>query len=501
MVYSPIERSSADIVAAFPPKTTTIAGRPNLHELLRVLKYLCRCSQTTKSCLGPLGYLFVALPLRHYQRYTIVPLNLPGPTPDIPNYPPNADKATIDQMKINWQAHKNENNNIQNMNEALTATFLSLLPSAYTKHLENDLVGRTTSNFWTIFSSFLTKYGVVKPMDIENNNVRMKAPYDPTTPIENLFGQINDANEYAIFANSPLSDSTLVNAGEVLILRTNAFAIEYQTWRKIIITNRTWARFQQYWQEAYDLKEETETTAASMGYSANVEDDGAAYEATVENFGTAFAANSNAFATLTESNQHLGQNVAANVVDLQSQIQNLTQLVHSMAAAAARPATQFIQHPPPAQYQHQQPPQQQYNNFVQGENGGGNMQGGRGFHMQNGRGAQQAGGRGRQQQRTNYGRGNGYGNQRSGRGYQNQNQQQQQFRQIPGYKSNTTKTYNDNDNYCWTHGHDLPSWHHSGTCNHPFQQHVWTATKFNTCNGSTKGEHKIRNYNANNNQY
>ena len=31
--------------------------------------------------------------------------------------------------------------------------------------------------------------------------------------------------------------------------------------------------------------------------------------------------NSNAFATLTESNQHLGQNVAANVVDLQSQIQ------------------------------------------------------------------------------------------------------------------------------------------------------------------------------------
>ena len=66
-------------------------------------------------------------------------------------------------------------------------------------------------------------------MDIENNNVRMKAPYDPTTPIKNLFGQINDANKYAIFANSPSSDSTLVNAGEVLILQTNAFALEYQT--------------------------------------------------------------------------------------------------------------------------------------------------------------------------------------------------------------------------------------------------------------------------------
>ena len=55
-----------------------------------------------------------------------------------------------------------------------------------------------------------------------------------------------------------------------------------------------------------------------MGYSANFEEDGAAYKVTFENFGTAFAANLNAFATLTESNQHLGQNVAANVVDLQS---------------------------------------------------------------------------------------------------------------------------------------------------------------------------------------
>ena len=82
-----------------------------------------------------------------------------------------------------------------------------------------------------------------------------------------------------------------------------------------------------------------------MGYSANVEDEGAAYKATVENFGTAFAANSNAFATLTESNHHLGQNVSANVVDLQSQIQNLTQLVHSMAAASTRQPTSY-NHPP-----------------------------------------------------------------------------------------------------------------------------------------------------------
>ena len=167
------------------------------------------------------------------------------------------------------------------------------MPEAYTKHLENDLIGRTTSNFWTIFSSFLSKYGVVKPMDIEQNSIRMKTAYDLTTPIENLFSHINNANEYDIFANSPLSDATLVNAGEVLLLRNNAFTLKYHAWRIIHIANRVWSRIQQYWQEAYDLKEETETTAASMGYSSYAEkyEENKSYKVTVENCGTAFAEN------------------------------------------------------------------------------------------------------------------------------------------------------------------------------------------------------------------
>ena len=41
-------------------------------------------------------------------------------------------------MKIKFQAHKNENNNIQNMNEALTSAFLTLMLEEYTKHLVNN---------------------------------------------------------------------------------------------------------------------------------------------------------------------------------------------------------------------------------------------------------------------------------------------------------------------------------------------------------------------------
>ena len=99
------------------------------------------------------------------------------------------------------------------MNEALISLFLSAIQPAFRKHLDHDLVGRTASNFWMIFDSFLTKYGKVTPIDLENNKDRMRDPYDTETPIETLFGQINDANEYSIFAKKPMQESDLIQAG------------------------------------------------------------------------------------------------------------------------------------------------------------------------------------------------------------------------------------------------------------------------------------------------
>ena len=95
--------SAADMRAAFPVKSLDpIEGRPNLQKLMKALKVLCRCSKTTKSALGPLGYLFVALPLEHYVRFTQVPLHLPAPTPDVPPYTVNMAPGLRDQVKLQW---------------------------------------------------------------------------------------------------------------------------------------------------------------------------------------------------------------------------------------------------------------------------------------------------------------------------------------------------------------------------------------------------------------
>ena len=79
-----------------------------------------------------------------------------------------------------------------------------------------------------------------------------------------------------------------------------------------------------------------------MGYGNNAQQadgtntqasDDSAYKESVRNFGTAFAANSEAFATLSEANQQMGTNVAANVQSIQTQINELTNMLHNMNAA------------------------------------------------------------------------------------------------------------------------------------------------------------------------
>ena len=46
-------------------------------------------------------------------------------------------------------------------------------------------------------------YGVITAVDIEDNDTKMREPYNPTFPIETLFHQIELAVEYATAGKRP----------------------------------------------------------------------------------------------------------------------------------------------------------------------------------------------------------------------------------------------------------------------------------------------------------
>ena len=154
------EMTTAFLVDKLPP----IAGRPSLCTLLKALQIIMPFSS-----LGPLGYLFVALPKVHYQQFTNVPLVLPGPTPAVSQYTPNMNPADCNTTKLEWQAHNVENYNIWNMNKTLTSLFLAAIQATFKHHLQNNFVGITTQLLWQIFQFFLDRYGRVTPQNINDN--------------------------------------------------------------------------------------------------------------------------------------------------------------------------------------------------------------------------------------------------------------------------------------------------------------------------------------------
>ena len=67
----------------------------------------------------------------------------------------------------------------------------------------------------------------------------MKKRYEADDTIESLFAQINNAQEFRIFAGYPLTDKDLVLTAEVLILSTNQFSSEYKDWRSLDDVDRS----------------------------------------------------------------------------------------------------------------------------------------------------------------------------------------------------------------------------------------------------------------------
>jgi uncharacterized phage-associated protein len=57
----------------------------------------------------------------------------------------------------------------------------------------------------------------------------------------------------------------------------------------------------------------------------------------------------------------------------------------------------------------------------------------------------------------------------------------------PRYHGRNPNPYNDNGNYCWTHGYGVADNHTSATCRNPSEGHQTTATRANTMGGSNRG--------------
>jgi hypothetical protein len=197
------------------------------------------------------------------------------------------------------------------------------------EHRVTGFANRTTRD---MLMHLYTNYGRLTPADIQANDERLKARYDPNQPIESLFTQVEDAMEIADAANAPYSPEQIVNVAYNLVYSTGMFADACRDWRRRTAAEKNWANFKVDFTIAHSEYRDSQATANQAGYhSANaaITDNANALEQTADalaNLATATASDRAAVANLTATNASLTSELALINATLQTALSQIAAL-------------------------------------------------------------------------------------------------------------------------------------------------------------------------------
>jgi hypothetical protein len=389
---------------------------------------------------GAHGLLVLVLPTATYTALTNVHFNAPNNPGTTPNL---ADGGTTAQINEAVRQHK-ENLHIWReydaTDKALQQQLINIFDKPYIRGLRDRHTGYNNVSAMQILTHLYTTYGVITPSDIEDNDAKMRAPFDPTQPIKLLFDQIESAAKYADAGNRSYNPDQVVSRAYLLLLQTNLYSDACRVWRRRAIYTQNWPNFKADFAEAHRDLRIIQTAAHGAGYqSANAAMDDLAADyrrettQALDHLATATAADRTAVANVTQANALLSTQLGT----ANTSIAAIKQLIDTLQIQLRNlsPPSGFLKC-------------NNNDNCRNDNNNSGNSNNNRNNDNNN---------------RNNNGRNNNCNNRNS---------------------NNNGRNNDHNTSYCHTHGRTRNDEHTSTNCRNSSNGHVATATLANCMNGS-----------------
>ena len=196
------------LVVFLHPVLTKIVGEPNLESIaLQQSKYNGNLA-LIKSNLGDglTGLMVIAMKpsifaTSHPDPFAI-PTN-PGPAPD-PNAITAASSATnIADLYKAYALQSNIYLEFIAAKQILVKLALESMAEIYYKALKHTHTSYANVTLRQLLYHMVTTYATIDQFDLENNQEKMTARYDPNSPIETLFEEITDGVAYAELGDAP----------------------------------------------------------------------------------------------------------------------------------------------------------------------------------------------------------------------------------------------------------------------------------------------------------
>jgi hypothetical protein len=185
-----------------------------------------------------------------------------------PIHPNQATAAQITEINRKFYDDQSTFRTYQETDKALRNQTLLAIPEDYLRDLADAELGLGSVSCLTILTHLWDTWGTITQIELDANVLRMAAPWNPPTPIDKLFTQLDDGVRFATAGNDKPSDPTVIRLGYNLIHQTGLFEIPCRDWRNKPEAEKTRAKFNLHFRAA-DQDRRLTATAGSAGYHAN----------------------------------------------------------------------------------------------------------------------------------------------------------------------------------------------------------------------------------------
>ena len=166
-----------------------------------------------------------------------------------------------------WQQEDNSYNTFCLVKEALRKQIIKNVGDQYINALKDDTTLYAQVSPLTILTHLWDNYGEIQSGDMTENEKRMKAPWCPPTPIEDLYKQLREGQVFAAKGGETISEATICRYGLDIIKETGLFEKECIKYGNKDAADKTWSKFQAHWTKVMTNYNQS-TTAATARYTA-----------------------------------------------------------------------------------------------------------------------------------------------------------------------------------------------------------------------------------------
>ena len=121
----------------------------------------------------------------------------------------------------------------------------------------------------TILNHPFKNYRNITPLELEDNNTKMRLNWDPNSPFDCLIKQIEDGQDYAKDGGQPCTTKQLLHIAYTLIFKTRLYFEECKQWNNCPAAEQTWANFKTQFQNAQCLLHDQLHTTKQAGFHSN----------------------------------------------------------------------------------------------------------------------------------------------------------------------------------------------------------------------------------------